>query len=165
MVFNKFLIKRGENSSGSFFSPFLRLKNMAYEVVFNKTCIYKCYSGKPIFQNNLFGFKFGIRKYNSAEFSWSCNGEKIMLGATYYRDDTKHIIQLCELDIDKFYRLEIKNLKAYYEFSVADELGGAVTFARIRKGKSVRWGFRTFPNFRTYLMSLQDIEIHMSKLK
>ena len=164
MVFKKFLIKRGNNSSGSFFSPFLRLRNMVYKVVFNKTCLYRCYSGKPIFQNNLFGFKFGFMNYNSAEFSWSCNNEKILLGATYYRNGTKHIRQFCELDIDKFYILEIKNLKSYYEFIITDEIEGSVIVANIRKGNSVNWGFRTFPNFRTFAMSLQDMEIHMKEL-
>ena len=166
-MFEKFLIKKGESSSDKAFSPFFRIRKITYEVIFNDTCIYKCYSGKQIFQNNLFGFKFGFFGRNSAEFSWSCSKNKILQGATYFKEGVKHVRELCELELFKFYKLEIFNFNTFYEFSVTDENDGTMVIARIKKEKKLKtnWGFLTYPNFKTFLLSLQDIEIHMQRIK
>ena len=163
MELKKFLIKKGENSSGSFFKPFIEIESIAYNVIFNNTCLYKSYLSKQIVKNNLFGFKFGFGNKNSAEFSWSCRDNKIIIGATCYKNGIKYVRELCELDINKPYILKIENLGLHYEFSISNEKK-EITFARIHKPDTCMWGFRTFPNFHTHTVSPQDIEIEMEKI-
>ena len=161
----KYKIKKGSHYSGFRLSPFYGKNVVKYEVIFTKSCLYDLRNDNQYDINKLFGLSYFYHHIDSARFGWRADGDKIEISAYCYKDGQRKIHEMCLIDVDRLYTLEIKNTGGYYEFELKDESSSFFSYARISKPITVKVGYELFPYFGGDETAPHDMEIFMRKRK
>ncbi|HEY8397502.1 MAG TPA: hypothetical protein VIK80_06145 [Flavihumibacter sp.] len=118
---------------------------MAFEVIFDSSCIYR--TRDPRNQddiNKLMGFSDnGAHQTNSARFGWRWKEDAIELLAYVYNDGTMRYRLLAALKIGEPADLKLSIRTGYYEFSVNGE---TTLMPRTPTGSSIN-GYMLYPYF------------------
>jgi hypothetical protein len=160
----KYTIKSGKHYSGFRLSPFYGKHSAKYEVIFDKNCIYDLKSTDQYDVNKLFGLAYGYHHIDSVRFGWRAEGDKIEISAYCYKNGDRHIREMCLIDVDKPYVLEIKNTGVYYELELKDEASGFFSYARISKPITTEIGYNLFPYFGGNQVAPHEMTIFMRKI-
>lgn len=160
----KYTIKKGQHYSGFRISPFYGKTTAKYEVIFTKNCLYDLHDENQYDINKLFGLAYFLHHIDSARFGWRADGDKIEISVYCYKDGKRYMKEMCLIDTDKPYTMEIKNTGSYYEFELKDESSSFFSYARISKPVTVKIGYNLFPYFGGDEPAPQDMDIFMRKL-
>lgn len=163
--FKQYKIKKGKHYSGFRISPTYNKMSSKYEVIFKENCIYDLHDEDQYDVNKLFGLSYGYHHINSARFGWRADGEKIQLSLYCYREGQRYMKDICQLDTERTYTLEIKNEGTYYEFLISGNTSSFMAYGKITKPQTPKLGYNLFPYFGGNEPAPHDIEILMKKIK
>ena len=158
-------IKEGKHFSGFRVSPTYNKNVSNYEVTFTKSCIYDLHNVDQLDVNKLFGLSYLYHHTNSARFGWRAEGDKIQINVYCYRNGERYMKDMCLLDVDKTYSMELRNIGDYYEFEIKDATSVYYCYAKIPKPKTPKFGYKLWPYFGGNETVPHDMEILMRKIK
>lgn len=161
--FKKYLIKKGEHSSGFRIAPFYGNKIVKYEAIFTRSCLYEIDGPDRFDINKLFGISYGLHHKNSARFGWRANGDSIEISAYCYKSGDRIIKTIRDVAVGKPYVFTMRGTKEFYELTVESE-GAIIGYAKISKPKTIQFGYRLFPYFGGNVPAPHNIRILIKRL-
>lgn len=119
-----FTIKKGHHRAWPLsFGLWFNRKHFAKNVFFFPSCKYSIPGEDMMDTNKLFGFGYMFNHHvNSARFGWRYNPatNKILVSAYCYDRGKRIMIDLCELRLMTWYRMQISVLRNCYVFDVVE---------------------------------------------